>query len=70
MLVRGLEVNTDKTKYMALSHQQNAEKNHDIKIVNRSFENVAQLKYFGTTVINQNMIQEEIKKRFNSDNPC
>jgi hypothetical protein len=30
----GLEVNTEKTKYMLLS-------NHDIKIGNRCFENVA-----------------------------
>jgi biotin operon repressor len=25
----GLEVNTEKTKYMLLSHHQNAEQNHD-----------------------------------------
>jgi hypothetical protein len=28
----GLEVNTEKTKYMLLSRQQNADQNHDIKI--------------------------------------
>jgi hypothetical protein len=32
---------------MLLSHHQNAGQNHDIKIANRSFENVAQLKIFG-----------------------
>jgi hypothetical protein len=36
----GLEVNTDKTKYMLLSHHQNAGQNHDIKIGNRCLKNV------------------------------
>jgi hypothetical protein len=47
---------------------QNAEENHDIKIVNRSFENVAHFKYSGTAVTNQNLIQEQIKRRMNSSN--
>jgi hypothetical protein len=38
----------------------------DIKITNRLFENVLQFKYLGTTVTNQNLIQEEIKGRLNS----
>jgi hypothetical protein len=33
-----------------------------MKIIKRCFENVAQFKYFGTTVTNQNLIQEEIKR--------
>jgi hypothetical protein len=55
---------------MLLSPHQNVDKNRDIKIANRSFENVSQFKYLGTTVINQNLIQEEIKRRLNSGNAC
>jgi hypothetical protein len=56
-------VNAEKTKYMFLSHHQNTGQNRDMKIANRSFGNVAQLKYLGTAVTNQNLIQEEIKRR-------
>jgi hypothetical protein len=41
----GLKVNEEKTEYMLVSRHQNAAQNHDIKIGNRSFENVAQFKY-------------------------
>jgi hypothetical protein len=40
----------------------------EIKIGKRSFENVSQFKYMGTTVTNQNVILEEIKRRLNSGN--
>jgi hypothetical protein len=66
----GLEVNAEKTKYMFLSRHQNAWQNHSIEIGDRSFENVAKFKYLGTTVTNQNLIQEEIKRRLNSGNGC
>jgi hypothetical protein len=66
----GLEVNADKTKYMLMPHHQNAGQNHNIKTDNRSFENVAQLKYLGTTVTIHNFIQEEIKRRMSSGNAC
>jgi hypothetical protein len=46
----GLEVYVEKTKYMLVSRDQNAGKNEEIKIGNRSFENVSQFKYLGTTV--------------------
>jgi hypothetical protein len=66
----GLEINVEKTKYMLLSRHQNAGQIRDIKIANRSFENVSQFIYLGTTVINQNLIQEEIKRRLSSGNAC
>jgi hypothetical protein len=65
-----LEVNVEKTKYMLVSRDQNAGQNGDLKIVNGSFENVPQFKYLGTTVTNQNLIHEEIKRRLNSGNAC
>jgi hypothetical protein len=40
----GLEVNTEKTKYMLFSRRLKAGQNHNIKIGNRGFENVAQFK--------------------------
>jgi hypothetical protein len=46
----GPEINVEKTKYMLLSRHQNVGQNRDIKIANRSFENVSQIKYLGTTV--------------------
>jgi hypothetical protein len=41
-----------------------------MKLANRCFENVAQFKYLGMTVANQNFIQEEIERRLNSGNAC
>jgi hypothetical protein len=49
---------------------QQRSQNRDIKIANRSFENVSQFKYLWTAVTNQNLIQEEIKRRLNSGNAC
>jgi hypothetical protein len=45
----GLEVNAEKNMCILMSHHQNAGQNHDIKIANRCFENVAQSKYLGMT---------------------
>jgi hypothetical protein len=55
---------------MLLSHHQNAEQKCHVKSTNAYVANVAQFKYLGTTVTNQNLIQEEIKKTLNSDNAC
>jgi hypothetical protein len=66
----GLEVNVEETKYMFVSRDQNAGQTREIKIGNISFENVSQFKHLGTTVTNQNLIKEEIKRRLNSGNAC
>jgi hypothetical protein len=59
----GLERSVEKTKYMLLFRHQNAGQNRHLKIANRSLENVLQFKYLGTTVKNQDLIQEAIKKK-------
>ena len=41
-----------------------------MRIENRSFERVEEFKYLGTTLTNQNSIQEEIKSRLKSGNAC
>jgi hypothetical protein len=66
----GLEVNTEETEYYVAVSSPECGQSHDIKIVNRCFENVAQFRYLGTTITNQNLIQEEIKRSLNLDNVC
>jgi hypothetical protein len=56
-----IEINAEKSKYMLMSLAQMAGKNHNMKTLNRSSENVAQLKYVGITLTYQNLIKEEIK---------
>jgi hypothetical protein len=65
-----LEVNIEKTKYILVSCDKNADQNRDIKIGNRLLENVSQFKYLGTTVTNQNFIKEEISRRRISGSAC
>jgi hypothetical protein len=55
---------------MFISYNQTAVKNHNMKTANRSFENVAQFRYLGMTVTNQNLIEEEIKRRLNFGIAC
>jgi hypothetical protein len=49
---------------------QKAGQRHSIKIANRSFEAVANFRYLGTTLTDQNCMHEEIKSRLNSENAC
>jgi len=51
---------------MVRSREQNAGKNYNIKTDNKSFGRVEEFKYLGTTLTNQNSIQEEIKSRLNA----
>jgi hypothetical protein len=57
MLVRKLVqkyTQRKQTKYFFMFHDETTGQNHDIKVANKSFENVAKFKYLGTTVTNQN----------------
>jgi len=60
----GPAVNTEKTKYMVMSHDQNACQIYNIKAGNETFEGV----YLGTTLTNENSTHEEIKGRSKSGN--
>jgi hypothetical protein len=54
----GLEVNADKTKYMAMSQDQKAGQSHSVKTDNSSFERVEEFRYLRKTLTDQNSIQE------------
>jgi hypothetical protein len=66
----GLDVNTDKTKYMVMSRDRNAGRCHGVKIDDRSIERVEEFKYMRATLTDQNSIQEEIKSRLKLGNAC
>jgi len=65
-----LKVNAVRTKYMVMSRDQNAGRSHNMLIENSSFERVEQFRYLGTTLTDQNSIQEEIESRPKSGNFC
>jgi len=48
----------DKTKYMAVTRDQNAGRSHSIKIDSSSFESVEEFRYLGTALTNQTSVQE------------
>jgi hypothetical protein len=64
----GLEVNSEKTKYMFMSRHQTAGQSIYIRAANKSFEKLAKFKYLGATLTDQNCIHEEIRSRLNSGN--
>ena len=43
---------------------------HNTKTDSSSFDRVEQFRYLGTTLTNQNSVQEEIKSRLKSGNAC
>jgi hypothetical protein len=65
----GLEVNTKKIKCLLMSHHQNTAQNHNIKIANRSFQNMAKFKYLRKRVTNHKLTNEEMMKS-NLSNAC
>ena len=55
---------------MVMSRLKTAGLSHTMKVDNSSIENVEEFKYLGTTLTNQNSIQEEIKSRLKLGNAC
>jgi hypothetical protein len=53
---------------MVMSRDQNARRSHCVKTDSSSFERAEEFKYLGTTLTNQNSIQEEIKSSLESGN--
>jgi len=66
----GLEVNASKTKNVVMYRDQNTGQSHSMKTDYSSFERVEEFKYLGTTITNQNSMQEEIKSRLTSGDAC
>jgi hypothetical protein len=56
----GLEVNSEKTKNMLMSRKKVGQK-HSIKIANSSFKGVAKFKYLGTTLTDQNCMENRLR---------
>ena len=58
------------SRVIVMSRDQDSGRIHSIKIDNSSFERVEEFKYLGTTLTNQNCIQEEIKSGLKSGSAC
>jgi hypothetical protein len=55
---------------MVMSRDQNAGRSHSIDIDNGSFEMVEEFKFLGTTLTNQNSIQEDNHSTLQSGTAC
>jgi hypothetical protein len=62
----GLEVILENTKCIFMSREYNRGQNYNMKIGNKSTENVAKFRCVGTTVTNQNCMLIESKSRLHS----
>ena len=51
-----------------MSRDQNAGRSYNMKLDNRPFEMVEEFRYLGTTLTNQNSIQDAVKSRLKSGN--
>jgi hypothetical protein len=59
----GLEIKVEKNKCMLLSHHQSVDPN---QTSNRAVENVENFECLGTTRVNRNLNQNEIRRKLNS----
>jgi hypothetical protein len=55
---------------MLMSHNNKAGQRQSMKIANRFLEGMAEFKYLGTTVRDENFMHEDIKSRLNLGNTC
>ena len=63
----GVDVNTEETKCMVMSRDQNTGQKYKIKRGIESLVRVEQFRYLRTTVTNQNSIHDEINSRLKSE---
>jgi hypothetical protein len=63
----GLEVNAEKCLFLIKTI---VRQNDNMKVANKSFVNVTELKYVGPSLTNQNCLHGDIKNRLNSGNAC
>ena len=67
----GLEINTEKTKYMYTARNSNMVQGQNIRVGDKVFEvGVDTFKYLGTTLTSNNEVHLEIRRRVNSGNAC
>ena len=65
-----LEANADNTTYMVMTPDQSTGQYHNIRTDNKSFEKVEQFKHLGTSLMNQNSIQEDNQSTLLSGKAC